>query len=448
MMLAQRLMVMSSSSSSRRAMAVVTTVRAKSTRAAAEPAASAAVPWDAASGFFSSMRWRAARALTASLQEEERDQLLRSLVPRPTQQQLEQPAESTEPDGLSVDHSIAEAVAAAKAAESQRYAQKWAREKEALQREAERAARARVESELAVIQRRRLASFQQWQKQLEQERAGQTNGGSTPAATEETTATSKEEEEEVHPILGPTVLDLGYKRLHVCSASSLASLAVWKKQRIYRHDRARSMAADKVKTMHLGFPGVIAIHEDAAGKLSILDGQHRVGMMTILAEKQQQSKQVNGDTVDLENILVEVYPQAEESDDNHAQDLFLEINKAEPVKLVDLPGVAKAADRRVITEAANRLQEQYPAMFSTSTRCRPPHVHIDNVRDALFASAVLSRHGIKTAAELTHWMLAQNEMLATKYQDEEAKKTVSKTALAKADKFKFFLGLESSWYYN
>ena len=155
------------------------------------------------------------------------------------------------------------------------------------------------------------------------------------------------------------------------------------------------------------------------------------------------------DEFDYDNILVEVYPQRDESDvDTHAKDIFLEINKAEPVKLVDLPGVAKASDRKIINDGADRLQERFPDMFSASQRCRAPHLNIDNLRDALFASTALQRHSIKTSKALEEWMLAQNEILSTKYQSEESRKLVPEKAMAKAEKFHFYLGLDSSWLYN
>ena len=54
--------------------------------------------------------------------------------------------------------------------------------------------------------------------------------------------------------------------------------------------------------------------------------------------------------IDFDRILVEVFPQPtmkippspiDDNDDNHAQEIFTEINKAEPVKLVDMPGTMK-----------------------------------------------------------------------------------------------------------
>jgi hypothetical protein len=178
------------------------------------------------------------------------------------------------------------------------------------------------------------------------------------------------------------------------------------------------------------------------GTLSILDGQHRVGMMQVLQEKAKSSE------FDFDRILVEVFSQQEEKDTDHAQDLFLEINKAEPVKLVDLPGVAKKSHRTTINEGAARLHETYPEMFSPSQRCRAPHLNIDNFRDALFASNVIDRHSLKSPKALEAWMMEQNEALATKYQQEDAKKMVSKTALEKSIQYNFYLGLDSSWLYN
>lgn len=152
--------------------------------------------------------------------------------------------------------------------------------------------------------------------------------------------------------------------------------------------------------------------------------------------------------LDLNKILVEVYPQSPEHGDDHAKDIFLEVNKAEPVKLVDLPGVAKGSDRKIITAAAERLTKQFPEMFKASQRCRSPHLNIDNLRDALFAANVLARHNITSTKQLEDWVLEQNKQLAEKYQSDEMKATVKESALTKAAKNNFYLGLDSSWYSN
>lgn len=254
-----------------------------------------------------------------------------------------------------------------------------------------------------------------------------------------------------HPILGPVVADLGYKRIHLVPAAALGTIPVWKRQRVYRHDRAKVMAQDKMKTTHLGLPGVICIHEEENGKLSILDGQHRVGMMKILSDKFRSGSGVNGEAqMDLENVLVEVYPQNSQVRSNdYAQDIFMEINKAEPIKLVDMPGVASAKDRKLISQAVNRLQGQYPKMFSPSQRCRAPHVNVDNLRDNIFASNIIKKNNMKSNKDLLGWILDRNETLEKKYlSSKELQKSVNPKAWTKAKTNKFYLGLESSWLYN
>lgn len=173
-----------------------------------------------------------------------------------------------------------------------------------------------------------------------------------------------------------------------------------------------------------------------------MDGQHRVGMMTILQEKKTEL------AFDLDRILVEVFPEGEEKYETYAQDIFTEINKAEPVKLVDMPGIASVTDRKVITEGAARLKERFPDMFKPSQQCRAPHLNVDNLRDALFASDIIKRHKLKSPKALETWMMEQNDILRQQYQEEEHAAKVSKPALQKATKFDFYLGLDSSWLYN
>ena len=179
------------------------------------------------------------------------------------------------------------------------------------------------------------------------------------------------------------------------------------------------------------------------GKLTILDGQHRVGMMTILQEKKTEI------SFDLDRVLVEVFPETDEKNyEAYAQEIFTEINKAEPVKLVDMPGVASGTDRKVITEGAARLKESFPDMFKPSQQCRAPHLNIDNLRDALFASDIIKRHKLKSPKALEQWMMQQNDALRDQFRKEEYASKVSKPALEKAQKFDFYLGLDSSWLYN
>jgi len=152
--------------------------------------------------------------------------------------------------------------------------------------------------------------------------------------------------------------------------------------------------------------------------------------------------------IDLDQVLVEVYAQKSEHDKNHAQDIFEEINKAQPVKLVDMPGVATKKDKKSINGGVERLQERFPKMFSSSQNCRTPNVNIDNLRDSIFAADVIKTHGLNSPKAMEEWLLQQNDLLAEKYQNEKWAKTVKPSALSKATKFKFFLGLESQWLKN
>ncbi|CAJ1903008.1 unnamed protein product [Cylindrotheca closterium] len=392
--------------------------------------------FDSAGGYFNSLRWKAANALTASLPEAERNQLLERMEPKKESQN----SQSSEREGPTVpERSIDEIIAATKAEEAAKYEKRWVNTKEQLQKEAEEAALKRAENDIA-LQKRKLA-FEAWQKNLEREMES-----ASAAATTPTNVTSVKEEVLArlgdHPILGPVLVDLGSKRLHLVTAEALAAVPVWKKQRTYRHQRAKEMANDKMTTLHLGLPGIVGIYESSDGNLSIIDGQHRIGMLRELKNR-------NPEGFDFEQILVEVYPQQEGMDETeHAQEFFSEVNKAQPVRLLDLPNMAKASHLKMINGAAKTIKEKYPDMFSESQRCRPPHLNEDNLRDAIFAASVIDRHSLKSPKQLQDWIMTQNEIMQAKLQEEEAQQKVNAKALEKATKFGFYLGLGNDWYYN
>ena len=180
------------------------------------------------SEYFAGWRKTAQDNLTETLSREERQELLGKLNAVDAKDAKEETKKT-----------IGEAVALAKMEEASKMEEKWAKEKDALFREAEAAARARVESDL-LLQERKIA-LERWNKDLERE--------------------LKEDASVVHPILGPVLQDFGTKRVHAVSAKLLATLPVWKKQRIYRHNRAKSIANDKRKTPYFGMPGIIVLHE-------------------------------------------------------------------------------------------------------------------------------------------------------------------------------------------
>ena len=177
-------------------------------------------------------------------------------------------------------------------------------------------------------------------------------------------------------------------------------------------------------------------------------------MLAILQAKQSKDQNIKDDDDDensnnnifnLDQILVEVFPQSQSSSPSHAQDIFIEINKAEPVKLVDMPGVAKSADRKIINDAASHLEETYPEMFKPSQRCRSPHLNVDNLRDAIFAAGILKKHKIRSKTALIKWILERNEQLALKYDTDNENDEVGRKDVEKARKFDFYLGLDLAW---
>ena len=145
--------------------------------------------------------------------------------------------------------------------------------------------------------------------------------------------------------------------------------------------------------------------------------------------------------------------------DASVRELFTEINKSEPVTLIDLPedfGGASRDENQLLTAAAETLKARYPAMFKASQACRAPHLNVDTLRNELLDAGVVSRHGMRSAEELLEWLEARNEALGARSDAEweEARKTAVcraktagalETALAKSSEHAFYLGLTQEW---
>lgn len=136
------------------------------------------------------------------------------------------------------------------------------------------------------------------------------------------------------------------------------------------------------------------------------------------------------------------------------KELFTEINRAEPVTLVDLPdGGASPADNAVLTGAAEEMRRRYPEMFKPSHGCRPPHLNVDVLRNEMHKADLLRRHVISTEEELLAWLEKRNEALAARDDDAWASggggrarsSSALSKALAKARAQSFFLGLDYEW---
>ena len=153
-------------------------------------------------------------------------------------------------------------------------------------------------------------------------------------------------------------------------------------------------------------------------------------------------------------MLVEVHSAANgaaETLDAFAASLFTEINKAEPVQLVDLPDKADAAEKQILEDAAQVLALDFPTMFKPSTRCRAPHINVDVLRDKCFRANVVERYEIQSAAELVAWLRARNDECAAK--DEafwlakrgRRSEQATRNALTKAKSHSMYLGLGWEW---
>jgi hypothetical protein len=140
----------------------------------------------------------------------------------------------------------------------------------------------------------------------------------------------------LHPIMGERLIDLGYKSVFLTSVQSLARAPIWEKQRILRPDRAARIAASKIQNGRAdGIPGVITMyHNKLSGEVGIVDGQHRAGALLLLAQQGHWNEYAR-------NIVVDVFT-VDKEDDIAA--LFKEINSAEPVRLIDMPGEVSLLD--------------------------------------------------------------------------------------------------------
>ena len=283
--------------------------------------------------------------------------------------------------------------------------------------------------------------------------------------------------DDAHPLLGAPVADLGYKTIYAATVGAMLelqqSLPTWHKQRMFRLERAKAIAAYKAKrgqVKPVTLPGIITLVEEADGSMYVLDGQHRIGSLRVLHEK--------GLADTDEHVMVEVFhPQAPTSapaavgDDAPADDvddavssakdmkrfaelLFKEINQAEPLRDVDWPDTPDNV-RLVLEEAVQKLKKTYPKMFSASARCLSPHVNVDVVKDqlfqALFNDGSANEDGLDAATvtvdDIVNFVEKRNAALAKRAESSWTKGLGGKAkeqrlkALAKAKDNAFYLGV-------
>lgn len=272
-----------------------------------------------------------------------------------------------------------------------------------------------------------------------------------------------------HELYGTMLRDFGYKKIYAMAAANLVSkdkVGIYDQQRAFREERAQVIAREKAKEAVFSLPGVVTLAEGTAavrGKKTkkkssllfgastntgahILDGQHRVGALEILLSQ--------GVIAPDHDVLVEVF---ENVDDARASEIFTEINAAQPVRFVDMPGVAPPDVKWMLEGAAQRIKERYPAMFSTSERCKIPNVNLDVLREELFSAEVVNRFGIADEDAFVTWLEGENAKLAQRTEKEwlEARPKRGRgstgseetylKALAKAKEHGFYLGMDFSW---
>ena len=280
----------------------------------------------------------------------------------------------------------------------------------------------------------------------------------------------------LHPVFGALLRDFGYKKVYAMPAGRLAdksAVRVYEQQRAFRSDRAVTIA-DRKAADKFAVPGVISLaegtartrdgdgsaREPASGargalaeffrgperSVSILDGQHRVGAIEILLRR--------GVIRDTDEVLVEVFPDVS---DAKAAELFTEINAAQPVRFVDMPGVVAPEMKWALEGAAGALKNKYPAMFSESARCKIPNVNLDALREQLHEAEVARRFGLRTESDFTAWMGAENARLAGRSEKQwlrlrpkrgrgsAGSKEAYLKALAKAREHGLFLGMCETW---
>lgn len=301
-----------------------------------------------------------------------------------------------------------------------------------------------------------------------------------PLSIGKSAADAKRDVELFHPILGELLIDLQYKRLYLTNVRSLAVAPVWKKNRILRPERAAFIAQSKIKRgLGSSLPGVISFYADCeSNTVGIVDGQHRAAALMTLAQK--------GYWDDLErNVLIEVFYTKTEKD---IAALFRAINSAEPVRLIDAhlgeeddaddeidgsgSGNSATADEGaagtgtssvlsraeivlILTEGTDKLKAQFPDMFKPSSRCRPPHLNIDVLRDDLFQADFVPRlhaagFSVRTSSDLLQHILAINAKVgeAVKQQDYSAQSKYMQNAIQKARAYDFYLGINKNWIYD
>lgn len=288
-----------------------------------------------------------------------------------------------------------------------------------------------------------------------------------PASTSIATQTASAK----HPCFGELLADLGFKKIYRASARTLVNtVPIWAKQRACNEGRVDEIVKAKAQAPSLMGPimcfefGPSEFERDGLAMPSvtrpqpraIFDGQHRARAAMRLLSSEAFTIEDEADDDDVHAalgdrrptprasaeggfddfaLIVEVYPVNAERE---IKALYLEVNKSESVKEIDLPDAIAPQRKAHIDEACERLRKAFPDMFKPSERCRPPHVHRDTLRNKLFHHAATME--LTSADDLVARFTAVNQRLQARPAAQWPER-LSKP-LEKARAHGFFLGLE------
>ena len=301
-------------------------------------------------------------------------------------------------------------------------------------------------------------------------------------------------DEAIHHPLGGLIADLGYKHIYSPNLNALGAIPVWEKQRVFRPERSKSMANDMINARKrpgaadepMRLAGVISVAaelcEDGTTEYRVIDGQHRIGALEILAAKGEwdgasqprsplarrarapdpSSRPPRACAASKARIVTEVYHVSGASANETMVEIFTDINKCEPVQLIDIPGLVDAQQHAALAFAVESLRAKFKPMFKPTKACRAPHLNVDLLRQELYDANVLVRHcdiealgkGDEQAGDaLLRWLLAANDTLASRSDDEwreshKGSKAAFTKALQKARENGLYLGLEKSWLFS
>jgi hypothetical protein len=203
---------------------------------------------------------------------------------------------------------------------------------------------------------------------------------------------------------------------------------LWDKQRSINDDRVQDIIIYQKSLIITDFKGMIIFCE-YEGNFYIIDGQHRIAAMILLFSEEK---------IDIK-FITEVYHDQTKKD---IQNLFIEINKAEPVPLFYLNSSES------LDESVEYFIKKYKKAFKDQMRTIRPYITINQFEDSI--CELISQLNIKDSIELIGIIEKQNTSYHRNHSPRQIllrlgiKKSGEKILYSEYDEAKkmgFFLGL-------